>query len=234
MNLLSSSDVLEVYMPEIVPSLASANQTILKEELMKVSSKFCTCIHLDIEDGNFVPNITFGLKTIKQLRQISEQKFNVHLMVSNPERYIKELADMNNISITLHLESINYPSRYINYIKDHGIKVGIAVNPVTPIIGIEYLLKELDFILIMTAEPDGRGEVFIPESYEKIKKLYNMKTKNQEIWVDGDVRKENLLKLWESGADVFVMGREIFGSQNPYDKTEEIYNYISRFHKRNL
>lgn len=219
-------------MPEIAPSLASANQTILKEELMKVSSEFCKCIHLDIEDGNFVPNITFGLKTIKQLRQISDQKFNVHLMVNNPERYIKELAEMKDISITLHIESIDYPSRYINYIKDHGIKAGIALNPATPVTGFEYLLKELDFILVITAEPDGRGDMFIPESYEKIKKLNGIKTKNQEIWVDGDVKKENLRKLWECGADVFVMGREIFGSQNPREKIEEIYNYISTFNKR--
>lgn len=216
-------------MPEIVPSLASANQTILKEELMKVSSRFSPCIHLDIEDGNFVPNITFGLKTIKQLRQISNQNFNIHLMVNNPERYINELIGLKDISIALHIESIDYPSRYINYIKDHGIKVGIALNPVTPIMGIEYLLKELDFILVMTAEPDGRGEVFIPEIHEKIKKLCNVKKKNQQIWVDGDVRKENLLKLWKSGADVFVMGREIFGSQNPSEKVEEIYSYISTF-----
>jgi ribulose-phosphate 3-epimerase len=133
-------------------------------------------LHIDIEDGNFIPNITFGLKTIQAIRSITNLTFSFHLMVKNPIDYIYTLCDLKPSIIFAHVESLPYPSEFVNLVKSQGVKVGLAFNPKTQIQPFTYLFNQLDGILIMTSEPDGKNQMFIPTMIEKVKKEKMKKT----------------------------------------------------------
>lgn len=214
---------------EIVPSIASANQAYLFDEIHKLDHKSVKSLHMDIEDGNFIPNITFGIKTLSDLRKVTNLPFSVHLMVNNPKRYLCELKKINVKSVAIHIESCDYPKEVINLSKSLGMEVGMAINPRTPIYELEYLLKELDYVLIMTAEPDGKGQEFIHETQAKVSLLSKKISKHQRIWVDGGISEELLYKVYKSGAHIAVLGRAIFGKGNPEDNIERIRRTISEF-----
>lgn len=194
----------------ISPSIASANPLKLEEELRKINHTEFQDLHIDIEDGNFIPNITFGLKTIKALRKITNLPFSFHLMVKRPQDYVEDLVRLKPSIIFAHVEAIDYPLSFLEIVQKHGVKCGLAFNPKTPVDPYLYVLQHADGVLIMTSEPDGKGQEFIPLMVEKAKtiKAYGLPI---EIWVDGGVKREYLDLLKNAGVTHTVMGREIFG-----------------------
>lgn len=194
---------------KISPSLASANQLNLGHEIERLGENYPT-LHIDIEDGNFVPNITFGLKTIKAIRQQTSKPFSVHLMVTNPLDYLDELATLHCEVIFVHVESTPYLLRVLNKIHDYKILAGLALNPISNIENVEYLIQKVDKILYMSSEPDGKGDQFIPGILSKIKKYPHI-----ENWLDGGIQESMLEQLAQTKLDHVVMGREVFLQKHP-------------------
>jgi ribulose-phosphate 3-epimerase len=211
---------------EILPSIAAADQSCLKEEIIKLGEDIVRSLHIDIEDGNFVPNITFGLKTLKDLRKLTKMPFSVHLLVTNPEVYVEELSELGTDEIAVHIEACSYPRKVINLIRNKGVKVGLAINPKTPINTLKCYVGEIDSILIMTSEPDGKDQNFIYQCLEKVKELNNIKSRNFKIEVDGGIKEEHLKSIWEAGADIIVMGRAIFNSRNSREQLIKLKKLI--------
>jgi ribulose-phosphate 3-epimerase len=197
-------------MTKIIPSIASANQIFLAKELQRLGDQYEN-LHIDIEDGNFVPNITFGLRTIKKLREASSKPFSVHLMVTNPEDYFVDLASLNCSHIFIHVENAMYLLKMINTIKKLGIKAGLALNPISNISDFEYLLPDIDAVLYMSSEPDTYGDII---NLRVIDKIMQKKELEYEIWVDGGIKIEHLPLLSEKNVDYAVMGRDLFNN-NP-------------------
>jgi len=198
----------------ILPSAASSNQADLAGEIRRLGGH--PYLHFDIEDGNFVPNITFGIKTCRALRPLSEAAFDAHLMTTDPMAYIPELLALDFKAIAFHWESTGYPMRVINAIRDGGAKAGIAVNPRTPAQEIIPYLPEIDYALVMTAEPDGRGDLFQRAMLDKIRAL---RTARPELAIvaDGAVSGALLPEVKAAGADAAVMGRAVFSAPDPYE-----------------
>ena len=199
-------------MAVILPSLASANTADLKGEITRLGGY--PYLHFDIEDGNFVDNITFGLKTISAVRKLSDSDFDAHLMVTDPLKYIKPLAELRFQSVSFHWESTMYPMRIIHEIKKYGMKAGIALNPATPAEAVSEYLSAVDRILVMASEPDGAGELFQKRVLEKIRRIRKLNGRIH-ILVDGGVDPEIMEIAVEAGADMIVMGRAVFGSPDP-------------------
>ncbi|WP_251554625.1 ribulose-phosphate 3-epimerase [Neobacillus muris] len=192
---------------KISPSIASANPLRLEEEIKRLDH--FDDIHIDIEDGNFIPNITFGMKTIHALRSVTNKPFSFHLMVTNPYQYLDEIFRLRPSILFAHAESLPYVREFIGRVKGSNIKCGLAFNPATPVEPYLYLLKELDAVLIMTAEPDGRDQAFIEEMLGKVKTIHE-KQPPLNIWVDGNISHETLPDLEKIGVTTAVMGRAIF------------------------
>jgi ribulose-phosphate 3-epimerase len=187
----------------ISPSVASCNQVRIEEEIYRIQDQYSD-LHIDIEDGNFTPNITFGLKMLRAIRNVTELPFSVHLMVTNPEQYIDELAQLNCSYIFVHAESSMYLKRILHAIRSKGIKAGIALNPCSDIKNYEYLTDDFDAVLYMTSEMDGQGERFQKRVLDKMQPI-----KDKEIWVDGGINAQNMNDL-PNYIDVMVMGRAVF------------------------
>lgn len=198
---------------KILPSLASANPMCLEKEIQRL--KDYPYLHFDIEDGNFVPNITFGMKTIKAAAALSKASFDAHLMVTNPLDYIEELSHLGFKAAAFHWEAAGYPLRIINKIKKYGMKAGIAINPATEIRETAPYLRKVDYVLVMTSEPDGEGDLYQEEMQKKVKWLAENKSERMEIIVDGGIREKELMELKKAGATMAVMGRYAFHSEDP-------------------
>lgn len=196
----------------ILPSLASANTADLASAIRSLDGY--GHLHFDIEDGNFVDNITFGLKTIRAVRKLTDAEFDAHLMVMEPLKYISPLAEQNFKTVAFHWESTGYPMRIINEIKRFGMRASAALNPITPADAIAGYLPVLDEVLIMSSEPDGCGELFQPHVIEKIRRIRKL-SKDIPIVVDGGIGLELLPLIAEAGAVKAVMGRAVFNSINP-------------------
>lgn len=195
---------------KISPSIASANQLRLEEEVRRVEKEGYLDLHIDIEDGNFIPNISFGFKTIKSLRNITDLPFSFHLMVTRPNIYIEDLIHLKPSIIFAHVEALDYILEYLHSVQKLGAKAGLAFNPKTPIEPYLYAIKKADGILIMTSEPDGKGQEFIPSMIKKAEIVRDYGN-SLEIWADGGITKDKLKSLKNSGFTHIVMGREIFG-----------------------
>ena len=205
---------------KILPSIASANQYNIERELGRLGSRYYENLHIDIEDGNFIPNITFGMKTVRQIRENYGLPFSVHLMVNNPENYIDELKELNCSIIFIHVESCRYLSEILNKIKLAGIKAGIALNPCSDLKNYRYLFETADAVMFMTSEPDFLGQVFNPEVLSDTETI--LKGKNLELWADGGIKEEHLEFLEKKHIDYVVMGREMFNRKNPEDFLKKI------------
>lgn len=175
-------------------------------------------LHIDIEDGNFVPNITFGIKFLWQLRSITDLPFSIHLMVSDPCSYIPQLKELFCSHIFVHVEQQIYLRYALNLIKSQDIKAGIALNPISDIRMYEYLLGEVDAVLYMTSEPDMQGEKFNPNILDKIQFYPEQKF---EIWVDGGIGKKEINSLQQHQIDYAVIGRDLF-------RQSDMGEYVSR------
>ena len=201
----------------VAPSLLAANFAILKEEINRIQAAGADMLHLDIMDGHFVPNLTFGVPIVKALRPLTSLPFDAHLMVENPDRYIEPLASAGADIITVHVEAALHLHRTLQSIKERGLKAGVALNPATPLYLLEHIYSELDLILIMSVNPGFGGQQFIPASLAKIKALHQyLRTMNEApvIAVDGGMNPETAPKVIAAGASIIVAGSAVFGAKD--------------------
>lgn len=205
---------------KIAPSILAANFKNLEEEI-KLIEEFGDIVHLDIMDGHFVPNISFGFPIVKTVRELTKLPLDAHLMIEKPENYIDRFIEFGVNMISVHIENNYHINRIINNIKNKGVLAGVAINPGTSIFSLDSILKDIDFLLIMTVNPGFSGQKFIESSIEKIKKIVNIKNEmglSFQIEVDGGLNYEIALKLKEIGVDIVVFGDYFFKN-----KKENLY-----------
>ena len=197
----------------IAPSILSANFAHLSREVRAVELAGADVLHLDVMDGHFVPNITFGPAVVAALRPQSRLVFDVHLMIEEPDRYLEEFARAGADWISVHAEACRHLHRTITRIKDLGKKAGVALNPATPLSAVEWILPDLDFVLIMSVNPGFGGQKFIPQITEKIRRLSRMIAEAGvpvKIQVDGGIAPETAGKVVAAGAEILVAGSAVF------------------------
>lgn len=208
-------------MGKIAPSILSADFRRLGEEVKEVELAGADYIHIDVMDGHFVPNITIGPMIVKAVKQVTKLPSDVHLMISDPDRFIDDFAQAGADIITVHAEAINHLHRSIQIIRKAGAKPSVSLNPATPLEMIEYILDDVDMVLLMTVNPGFGGQEFIPEVVPKVGRLKEMIEKRGlkvDIEVDGGIGPDNIDLVSKAGADVFVAGSAIFYSED-YAKT---------------
>mgnify|MGYP001050850508 FL=1 len=210
-------------MVQISPSILSADFGDLKGEISKLEEGNADYIHLDVMDGIYVPNITFGPPVIEKIRNITDIPFDVHLMIDRPERYIEDFVDAGADIITIHEEATIHLHRTIEEIKSHGLKVGVALNPATPLDNIEYILDDIDMVLIMTVNPGFGGQHFIPSMANKIRtmrRIIDDRGLDILIEADGGIKLDNAREIIDCGLDIIVVGSGIFESDDIAERTE--------------
>jgi ribulose-phosphate 3-epimerase len=206
--------------PLIAPSLLSADFLNLGQEIDMLNRSEADWIHLDIMDGEFVPNISFGFPVMEKIRQKAAKPLDVHLMIVNPDRYIDRFASCGAHQISVHYEACTHLHRTLGSIRQTGAKAGVVLNPHTPVCMLTSIIRDVDLVLIMSVNPGFGGQKFIPESYSRIRELKQMileKKSSALIEVDGGVDLENAPRLVECGTDVLVAGNTVFSSPNPED-----------------
>ena len=204
-------------MIKLAPSILSADFARLLEDVKKVEKAGCEYLHIDVMDGHFVPNITLGPAIVKSLRKDVNMVFDAHLMIENPDQYIKEFVDAGCDIIVVHQEACTHLHRTIQNIKSHGVKAGVALNPATPIETIKYVLEDVDMVLLMSVNPGFGGQSYIPVVTEKIKELKALIDEMNldiDIEVDGGVKPSNIAEVVNAGANVIVAGSAIFNAGN--------------------
>ena len=214
-------------MVNLAPSILSADFCNLGEQVKLVEETNTKFLHIDVMDGSFVPNISFGFPIIKALRKNSKMIFDVHLMIENPSKYVDDFIECGSDIITFHYEAERHIDRTVNYIKSKGCKAGISLNPATPVSVLKNILPSLDMVLIMSVNPGFGGQSFIPYSIDKIKEVKKLaKELNREdllIEVDGGVDKNNIKSIVEAGANVLVAGSAVF-KENKIQENIKILN----------
>ncbi len=211
-------------MIKIAPSLLAADFSDLKGEIAKIENS-ADMLHLDVMDGIFVPNISFGPGVISDIRKVSGLIFDVHLMITEPMRYIANFAKAGADIITIHYESCDNQIEVLKAIRELGVKPAISIKPATPAFVLEPILDYVDMVLVMTVEPGFGGQSFITETLESVrgvKQLAEAKGKNIMIEVDGGINKDNIRTAYEAGADVFVAGSSVFRAPSPMEAIAEL------------
>lgn len=217
-------------MKYLCPSLLSADFSKLKEEIKEVEKAGADILHCDIMDGNFVPNISFGPSIVKQVNAMTDLPLDVHLMINEPTKYIKDFADAGADYISVHYENNYHLNRVINQIKDAGVKAGVVLNPATSINVLEYILPNVDYVLLMSVNPGFGGQKFIPNVKDKVialKKLISERSVNCKIEIDGGVDLGNIKELSDAGVDMFVCGNSVFSSKDRADVIKKMKDLIS-------
>ena len=204
---------------KIAPSILSADFARLADEIRVVENAGADVLHIDVMDGHFVPNITIGALVVKAIRAQTRLLLDVHLMITDPELYIDDFIKAGADWISVHCEATNHLHRLLQQVESGGVKVGVAVNPATIIGLLDEVLHKLDYILIMSVNPGFGGQMFIPESLDKIirlrQKLDSAHINRALIEVDGGVNQDNALSIIEAGADILVAGSAVFGGGDP-------------------
>ena len=202
----------------ISPSLLSANFTNLAKDIQMLNASQAEWIHLDIMDGVFVPNISFGIPVVKQLRALTDKTLDTHLMIVEPDKYIDRFAEAGADIINVHYEACTHLHRTIQHIKTTGRKAAVTLNPATPVALLEDIVCDVDMILLMSVNPGFGGQAFIPNTYNKIKELKTLIEKHGStalIEIDGGVNATNAPQLFDAGADVLVAGNYVFSAPDP-------------------
>ncbi len=202
---------------KLAPSILSADFSKLLEDIKMVEEAGCDMLHIDVMDGHFVPNITIGPLVVKSLKGKTKLPLDVHLMIENPDKYIPQFVDAGAHIISVHSETCPHLHRTIQLIKEHGVKAAVALNPATPLNVLEYILEDLDMVLLMTVNPGFGGQDFIEFSLSKISALRKMieeRGLDIDIQVDGGIKTDNVKKIVRAGADIIVAGSAIFDSGN--------------------
>jgi ribulose-phosphate 3-epimerase len=202
-------------MIKIAPSILSADFARLADEVAAAGEAGADWIHVDVMDGHFVPNITIGPPVVKSLRKITSMPLDVHLMISEPDRYIEEFADSGADILTVHQEACVHLHRTVQNIKEHGVKAAVSINPATPVSMLEEIIAHVDMVLIMSVNPGFGGQAFIPDALHKIETLKEMidnRKLDVEIEVDGGINTENVGMVSSAGADIVVMGNAFYNS----------------------
>ena len=214
-------------MPIIAPSLLSANFLNLSQDFEMLNKSEAEWVHLDIMDGIFVPNLSFGVPIVEQCRKISSKIFDVHLMISNPDNYISVFKNAGADNLTIHIEVVPNILQSIEQIKKHNLKVGIAISPDTPVDSLKDVIDKIDLICVMSVYPGFGGQKFIENTISKIKDLKNMISsfaKKPLIEIDGGVTMENAPYILAAGADVLVAGNTVFKSKDPIQTIKLLKN----------
>ena len=211
----------------IAPSLLSANFGHLSRDIEMINRSQADWFHIDVMDGRFVPNISFGMMVVEQVGRILNKPMDVHLMIENPGDYVAEFAKAGAEVITVHYEACPHLHRNIQQIKDLGVKAGVAINPQTPVSVLEHVVEDLDLVLIMSVNPGFGGQKFIFESLYKIRQLRQLlmdRNSKALIEIDGGVGLQNAGKIMEAGADVLVAGSFVFKATDPLQTIKELKN----------
>ena len=216
-------------MNKLAPSILAADFSILGEQIKKVDSAGAEYLHIDVMDGSFVPSISFGLPLISSIRKSTGLTFDVHLMVTEPERFVDQFADAGANILTVHQEACTHLNRTLKHIKERGVKTGVALNPATDISTLKYVLNYVDMILVMSVNPGFGGQEFIPETLEKLKDVKNMvkaSGRDIDIEVDGGITLKNVDTILKAGANVIVSGSSVFRG----NITDNVKNFLEILH----
>lgn len=213
----------------LAPSILSADFSKLGEHVQLISDAGAGLVHIDVMDGHFVPNISFGAPVMKSLDRWNTSPYDVHLMIENPDQYIGDFVTEKTEYIVVHQEACRHLHRTIQNIKSHGVKAGVSLNPATPVSTLECVLEELDLVLVMSVNPGFGGQKFIPQTLEKIKQLDALREEHgytYQIEIDGGVSLDNAKMIRDAGCDIFVAGSAVFGADDIAQRVKDFNDLI--------
>ena len=209
----------------IAPSILSADLSRLRDQVTAAIAGGAEWVHVDVMDGQFVPNLTFGAPIVRALKAITDRPIDVHLMVREPERFISEYAAAGAAVFTIHPEATTHPQRQLAAIREAGMKSGLALNPGTPLAHLEEVIDDVDLVLVMSVNPGFGGQRFIPVSVDKIRRvreLLDRRGSKAVLEVDGGITVETIRAAWSAGADTFVAGNAVFGHGDPGEAVRQL------------
>ena len=207
----------------LIPSIASADQLRVAEEIDKVRD--WGLLHIDVEDGNFVPNITFGEKMIRSIAGYASQQLDAHLLTNDPAQYLPVLDECGFKMAAAHIEALPYPLEFLNRAKAMGMEAGLALNFSTPAEAVLPFSSRMDYVIVMTAEPDDHGQQYFPPMLEKIRRLQAILPAEVSVWADGGINGGNMRAVLDAGADTLIMGRCVFGTPDPLAELKKLSDF---------